>query len=33
MGKYKKPYKNNKFKMLAATWNEELELPDETYSV
>ena len=29
----KKSYKNNKFKMLAPTWNEEFELPDESYYV
>ena len=28
----KKPYKNNKFKILALTWNEEFELPDGSYS-
>ena len=26
-------YKNNKFKISATTWNEEFELPDESYSV
>ena len=26
-------YKNNKFKISASTWNEEFELPDESYSV
>ena len=26
-------YKNNKFKISAPTWNEELELPDGSYSV
>ena len=26
-------YKNNKFKISAPTWNEEFELPDESYSV
>ena len=26
-------YKNNKFKLSAPTWNEEFELPDESYSV
>ena len=26
--KTKKSYKNNKFKISAATWNEEFELPD-----
>ena len=29
----KKPYKNNKFKISAPTWNEEFELPDGSYSV
>ena len=29
----KKLYKNNKFKISAPTWNEELELPDGSYSV
>ena len=29
----KKSYKNNKFKISAPTWNEEYELPDESYSV
>ena len=28
----KKLYKNNKFKISAPTWNEELELPDASYS-
>ena len=27
----KKSYKNNKFKILAPTWNEEFELPDGSY--
>ena len=26
-------YKNNKFKTSAPTWNEEFELPDESYSI
>ena len=26
-------YKNNKFKILAPTWNEEIELPDGSYFV
>ena len=26
-------HKNNKFKMSQATWDEELELPDRSYSV
>ena len=29
----KEPYKNNKFKISAPTWNEEFELPDRSYSV
>ena len=29
----KMPYKNNKFKTSAPTWNEDFELPDESYSV
>ena len=29
----KMPYKNNKFKISAPTWNEEFELPDGSYSV
>ena len=29
----KMSYKNNKFKISAPTWNEELELPDGSYSV
>ena len=29
----KKSYKNIKFKISAATWNEEFELPDGSYSV
>ena len=32
-GNIKKSYKNNKFKMSVPTWNKELELPDESYSV
>ena len=31
--KIKKSYKNNKFKISAPTWNEEFELPGESYSV
>ena len=31
--KWKKSYKNKKFKILAATCNEEFELPDGSYSV
>ena len=29
----KKPYRNNKFKIPAPTWNKEFELPDGSYSV
>ena len=29
----KMPYKNNKFKTSAPTWNEDFELPDGSYSV
>ena len=29
----KKSYKNNKFEILAPTWNEEFELSNESYSV
>ena len=29
----KKSYKNNNFKISTPTWNEEIELPDESYSV
>ena len=29
----KKSYKKNKFKISAATWNEEFELPDGSYSI
>ena len=29
----KKSHKNNNFKIFAPSWNEEVELPDETYSV
>ena len=29
----KKSYKNNKFKILAPTWNEEFEFPDGSYYV
>ena len=31
--KIKKSYKNNNFKVLTPTWNEEFELPDGSYSV
>ena len=30
---YKKPYKNNEFKLSTSTCNEEFELPDGSYSV
>ena len=33
MDKYKKSYKNNKFKISAPPWNEEFELSDGSYSV
>ena len=33
MEKYKKSYKNNKFKISCLTWNEEFELPDGSYSI
>ena len=33
MEKYKKSYKNNRFKISPPTWNEEFELPDESYSI
>ena len=29
----RRSYKNNKFKILASTWNEEFELPDGSYSI
>ena len=29
----KKSYKNNKFKILTTTWNENFELPDGSYSI
>ena len=29
----RKQYKNNKLKIIALTWNDELELPDSSYSV
>ena len=32
-GKNKTSYKNNKFKILAPTWNEEFEVPDGSYFV
>ena len=33
MEKYKKSYKNKKFKISAPTWNEKFELPDGAYSI
>ena len=33
MKKYKKSYKNNKFKISAPTWNEKPELTDKSYSI
>ena len=33
MEKYKKSYKNNKFKIPAPTWNEEFELSDGSNSI
>ena len=33
MEKYKKLYKNNKFKISAPTWNDKFQLPDGSYSV
>ena len=33
MEKYQKSYKNNKFKISAPTWNEELELHNGSYSI
>ena len=32
-GKYKKSYKNNKFKISAPAWNEKFDIPDKSYSV
>ena len=32
-GKNKTSYKNNKFEVSAATWNEEFEVPDGSYFV
>ena len=29
----RKQYKNNKFQTIAPTWNDEFELPDDSYSV
>ena len=33
MKKQKKTYSNNKFKILAPTWNDKFELPDGSYSI
>ena len=33
MKKYRKVIKNNKFKISAATWNEEFELIDRSYYI
>ena len=33
MEKYKKSYKNNKFKISGPTWNEKYKLPDGSYSL
>ena len=33
MKNIKKLYKNNKFKISAPTWNEDIQLPDGSYSV
>ena len=33
MENIKKSCKNNKFEISAPTWNEEFELPDESYSI
>ena len=30
---YKKSYKNNKFKISSPTWNEEVQLPNKSYSI
>ena len=32
-GKHKNSYKNNKFKTSTPIWNEDVELPDGSYSV
>ena len=29
----KKPHNNNKFKISTSTWNDDIELPDESYLV
>ena len=33
MENIKSPYNNNKFKVLAPTWNKKFELPDGSYSL
>ena len=33
MGKYKKSYNKNEFKITGPKWNEEFELPDGSYSI
>ena len=33
MEKHKKSYNKNKFKIAAPTWNDEFELPNESYSI
>ena len=33
MEKYKKSYKNNRFKISGSTWNEKYKLPDGSYSL
>ena len=33
MEKYKKSYKNNRFKISGPTWNEKYKLPDGSYSL
>ena len=33
MEKYKKSFENNKFKIIALTWNDKFELPDGSYNV
>ena len=33
MEKYKKSWKNNKFKISAPTWNKEFQLPDGSCSI
>ena len=33
MKNIKKSYQNNKYKILAPTWNKEFELPDRSYPI